>query len=244
MTYSVIAAEPGTGRIGAAIASRFLAVGSYCLYLDPGAGVVVTQGIANPVLGRQGLSRLAAAEAPADILQRLLADDPEAAHRQTHLLAPGGQPAARTGRACGAWAGDLAGDHVSFAGNLLAGAHVLEAMKAAWIEHAGVDLIERLLAALAAGEGAGGDRRGVQAAAILTYYREIYPEIDLRVDDSTTSPVDELKRLYRRHLAADVQAVRAAMPRATLAAGGPRYPGIGDLSVVHSSGPEKGSDKG
>ncbi len=237
MTYSVIAAEPGTGRIGAAIASRFLAVGSYCLYLDPLAGAVVSQGLANPLLGARGLAALAEGTAPAVILERLLAADPHAEQRQTHLLNAAGEHAARTGDACGSWAGSMAGERVSFAGNLLAGAHVLEAMQTSWQQGNGdCPLSERLLQALAAGEAAGGDRRGPQAAAIRVYCNEIYPELDLRVDDFDGSPVDELRRLYRRHQAADVQAFRETMPRGTTG-GEPLYPGIGDLSAVQSGNP-------
>lgn len=237
MTYSVIAAEPGTGRIGAAIASRFLAVGSYCLYLDPAAGVVVSQGLANPVFGARGLAALAEGTAPAAILERLLANDPHAEHRQTHLMNLAGEHAARTGDACGAWAGALAGDRVSFAGNLLAGAQVLQAMQESWEQGDGDrSMIDRLLQALAAGEAAGGDWRGMQAAAIRVYGDEIWPELDLRVDDFDGSPVDELRRLYRRHQAADVQAFRATMPRRTTG-DEPVYPALGDLSAVRSGNP-------
>lgn len=239
MTYSVIAAEPETGRIGAAIASRFLAVGSYCLYLDPEAGAVVTQGIGNPVLGARGLAALADGEPPAATLDRLLGEDPEAEQRQVHLMNLSGQQAARTGAACGAWAGASGGGCLSVAGNLLAGAVVLDAMRDAWQAEAGRGMAERLLDALAAGEAAGGDWRGGQAAAIRVYCGEIYPELDLRVDDFDGSPVNELRRLYRRHLAPDVQSVRSAMPRHTLAADGPVYPGIGDLSAVHSKDPAR-----
>lgn len=235
MTYSIIAAEPDTGRIGAAIASRFLAVGSYCLYLDT-AGIVVTQGLANPVLGVHGLAALADGEAPAAILDRLLAADPHAGQRQTHLMSRAGEHAVRTGEACGDWAGSVAGENLSLAGNLLAGAHVLDAMREAWEVGTGGTLGERLLQALAAGEAAGGDWRGMQAAAIQVYCNEIYPELDLRVDDSDGSPVDELRRLYRRHQAADVQAFRETLPRGTTD-DEPVYPGIGDLSAVQSRNP-------
>lgn len=236
MTYSVIAAEPGSGRIGAAIASRFLAVGSYCLYLDPLAGAVVSQGLANPVLGARGLAAVAGGEPPAAVLERLLSADPHRAHRQAHLMTPCGAHAAWTGDACDAWAGSTAGEDVSLAGNMLAGAQVLEAMRAAWEEGAGHPLIERLLATLAAGERAGGDWRGAQAAAVRVYCGEIYPEIDLRVDDFDGSPVGELRRLYARHRAADVQAFRETLPRGT---GGdePAYPGLGDLSALRSRNP-------
>lgn len=237
MTYSVIAAEPGTGRIGAAIASRFLAVGSYCLYLDPVAGAVVSQGLANPVLGARGLAALAEGKAPAVILERLLAEDPHAGQRQTHLMNAAGEYAVRTGSDCGDWAGSMGGERVSFAGNLLAGVHVLEAMQESWEQGDGDrSLIDRLLQALAAGEAAGGDWRGMQAAAIRVYCNEIWPELDLRVDDFDGSPVEELRRLYRRHQAADVQAFRQTMPRCTTG-DEPVYPALGDLSAVRSRDP-------
>ena len=235
MTYSVIAAEPATGRIGAAIASRFLAVGAYCLYLDPAAGAVVSQGLANPVLGMRGLSALAGGEAPGPLLDRLLAADPHAGQRQTHLMNPAGASAARTGDDCEAWAGSVTGECLSLAGNMLAGAHVLEAMGRAW-ETGDGGMIERLLDALAAGEAAGGDWRGTQAAAIRVYHGEAYPELDLRVDDCEASPVAELRRLCRRHRGADVQAFRATLPRGTLG-GEPEYPGLGDLSALRSKDP-------
>lgn len=239
MTYSLIAAEPETGRIGAVIASRFLAVGSYCLYLNPEAGAVVTQGMGNPVLGTRGLAALAEGESPSALLDRLLADDPRAHQRQTHVMRLDGQSAARTGDACGAWAGTLAGEHISLAGNLLAGAQVLEAMRVAWAAAAGEPMAERLLAALAAGEAAGGDWRGTQAAAIRIHCGEIYPELDLRVDDLAGSTAVELRRLHERHQAPDVQAMRAAMPRRTLDPEGPTYPAVGDLSAVTSADPEE-----
>lgn len=235
MTYSVIAAEPGTGRIGAAIASRFLAVGSYCLYLGP-AGAVVSQGVANPVLGTRGLAALADGGTPAPVLERLLAADPHARQRQTHLMNTAGAHAACTGGDCTDWAGSVAGECLSLAGNMLAGAHVLDAMREAWEAGAGRPMPERLLDALAAGEAAGGDWRGAQAAAVRVYRGEIYPELDLRVDDSGASPVDALHRLHRRHLAADVQAFRATMPRGTTG-DEPEYPGIGDLSAIRSRNP-------
>lgn len=237
MTYSIIAAEPDNGRIGAAIASRFLAVGSYCLYLDPLAGAVVTQSIANPVLAAQLLRGLADGRTPSVLLDQLLAEDPDADHRQTHLITPAGTIAVRTGSSCGEWAGHVTSIHASFAGNLLEGAEVLDAMRATWEERADTSMAERLIASLAAGERAGGDRRGMQAAAIRIHCGEIYPELDLRVDDCADSPVEELQRLYRRHLAADVQAVRAAMPRGTLDPAGPCYPGVDDLSAAYASDP-------
>lgn len=240
MTYSVIAVEPDSGRVGSAIASRFLAVGSYCLYLDPAAGAVVTQGIANPVLGVRGLAALTAGEPPGAILDRLLAADPGIDHRQIHLMDLAGRQASRTGAACGAWAGTLSGEHLSLAGNLLAGAPVLAAMRDAWAAAPDRAMAERLLDALAAGEAAGGDWRGVQAAAIQVYCGEIYPELDLRVDDCAGSAVNELQRLYRRSLAADVQSIRDVMPRRTLAADGPVYPTVGDLSAVRSKDPGDG----
>lgn len=235
MTYSVIAAEPATGRIGTAIASRFLAVGSYCVYAGP-TGAVVSQGLANPVLGVHGLAALADGGEPESVLARLLASDPHAEHRQVHLMDAAGAHAACTGNACTGWAGSVSGECVSLAGNMLAGEHVLDAMRTAWAASAERPMAERLLEMLGAGEGAGGDWRGQQAAAVQVFHGEIYPELDLRVDDCDGSPVDELRRLYRRHLAADVQAFRGTLPRGTTGPE-PEYPGIGDLAAVHSKNP-------
>lgn len=231
MTYSVLAAEPATGRIGAAIASRFLAVGAYCLYLDAGAGVV-TQGVANPLLGVHGCAAIRAGEDPQACLDRLLAGDPLAPHRQTLAIDGGGRGAVRTGPAVHPAAATIADGHAVFAGNLLTDARVIEAMQKAWAADDGGGLAERLLAALAAGERAGGDRRGRQAAAIRIQGCERYAELDLRIDDCERSPVDALRDLHSRHLGSDVQAMRASLPVGTRASDGPYYPTLPDLQEI------------
>ncbi|MEO8925442.1 MAG: DUF1028 domain-containing protein, partial [Caldimonas sp.] len=116
--------------------------------------------------------------------------------RQLHVLAARGAPAAHTGASCVDWCGHHVFDDFSVAGNMLAGPDVIEATARVFRERAGQPLAERLLAAMAAGETAGGDKRGKQAAALRLHGDEDYPELDIRVDDHV-EPLVELERLYR-----------------------------------------------
>ena len=115
--------------------------------------------------------------------------------RQVHAIGAAGAPAAHTGEACVDWCGHALHEHFSVAGNMLAGPQVLAATAEAFTRGAGRPLAERLLAALAAGEDAGGDKRGKQSAALRIQGDEDRPELDLRVDDHL-EPVRELQRLY------------------------------------------------
>ncbi|MCC6193474.1 MAG: DUF1028 domain-containing protein, partial [Burkholderiales bacterium] len=119
--------------------------------------------------------------------------------RQLHVLDAQGRSARHTGSACIDWCGELAGERWSLAGNMLAGPQVLAASAEAYERSAGLPFAERLLAALDAGDAAGGDKRGRQAAALLIYTTEAYPFLDLRVDDHE-EPFVELRRLYERSL--------------------------------------------
>lgn len=228
MTFSILAVEPDRRRIGLAIASRFLAVGSYCLYARGGVGAVVTQGLGNPVLGVRGLERLDRGEAPAAALDALLAEDAQADWRQTMIASIDGRIAARTGPHCGAWAGETTDGTVAVAGNLLSGPSVVERVLEAFRASPSSTLADRLMDALAAGQSEGGDWRGMQAAALQVWPDECYPEVDLRVDDHP-DPIAELRRLHRRHLSNDVQQVRATMPTNTNSM--PSYPPVGDISA-------------
>ena len=196
MTWSILARDTD-GRFGAAIASRFFAVGALCVHTQRGVGVLATQALMNPLYGPAGLMLLAQGHAPAAVLAALTATDAGHAQRQLHLLgaAATGPAAAFTGQACVDWCGHLQGEHFSVAGNMLTGAGVIEASAEAFVAAAGKPLAERLLAALAAGETAGGDKRGKQSAALRIQGDEDRPELDLRVDDHA-EPVQELQRLY------------------------------------------------
>jgi len=198
MTWSILARD-GQGRLGAAIASRFFAVGALCLHTRRGVGVLSTQALMNPLYGPQGMELLAAGRSPAQVVQALTSADAGRDQRQLHVLPAAGSPAAWTGPACVEWCGHHLGEDFSVAGNMLAGPQVLQATADAFLATRGRDLAERLLAALAAGEAVGGDKRGKQGAALRIQADEDYAQLDLRVDDHE-EPVRELQRLYRKSL--------------------------------------------
>ena len=162
MTWSILVRD-GQGRFGVAIASRFFAVGALCVHTQRGVGALATQALMNPLYGPAGLAALAGGQAPADVVARLTAADAGRDHRQLHLLPVSGPAAAHTGSACIDWCGHHQGngpadrEAFSVAGNMLAGPQVVAATADAWLASAGQPLAERLLAALAAGEAAGGD---------------------------------------------------------------------------------------
>ena len=198
MTWSILARDEA-GRFGVAIASRFFAVGALCVHIRRGVGALSTQALMNPLYGPDGLALLASGRSPRQVIEALTAADAGREQRQLHVLAAQGEPAAWTGKACVDWCGDTAGADFSVAGNMLAGPQVVAATAQAFIASAGQDLAERLLAAMQAGQAAGGDKRGKQAAALRIHADEDYPQLDLRVDDHE-EPLQELDRLYRKSL--------------------------------------------
>lgn len=198
MTWSIVARD-ATGALGIAIASRFFAVGVLCPHVRSRVGAIATQALVNPTYGPRGLDLLAAGAAPADVVAELTTADAGAGHRQVHVMDATGRSAAFTGDACIEWCGHTAGEGFSVAGNMLVGRAVIEASARAYVEAARLPFAERLLAALDAGDAAGGDKRGRQAAALLVHTTEDYPALSLRVDDST-QPFDELRRLYVKSL--------------------------------------------
>jgi uncharacterized Ntn-hydrolase superfamily protein len=194
MTWSILARD-ADGRFGVAIASRFLAVGALCVHTRRAVGALSTQALLNPLYGPAGLDALAEGLAPDAVVARLLEPDAGREQRQLHLLPAAGAGAAHTGSECVAWCGHRLFDDFSVAGNMLAGQEVLDATAAAFVASAGRPLAERLLDAMAAGEAAGGDKRGKQAAALRIQAGEDYPSLDLRVDDHA-EPLVELRRLH------------------------------------------------
>ncbi len=198
MTWSIIARDT-SGAFGIAIASRFFAVGVLCPHIRSGVGAVATQALVNPLYGRAALDALAGGLPPLRVIERVIAGDEGRAHRQLHLIDADGKGAAHTGSACVEWCGHTAGDGFSVAGNMLAGPQALEATVHAYRSNAALPFPERLIAALAAGDAAGGDKRGKQAAALLIHTTEDYPALDIRVDDHA-EPIGELQRLYARSL--------------------------------------------
>lgn len=194
MTWSITAHDPATGAFAVAIATCAFAVGASCPYVRAGVGAVSTQSITNRYLGPAVLDAMARGLPPADAIESALAGDAGRGVRQVHAVDRHGRAAAHTGANCVEWCGDEGGPHVSVAGNMLAGPAVVAETLARFAAGAALPLPERLLAAMEAGEAAGGDRRGRQSAALVLTTTEDFPDIDLRVDDHA-APLAELRRL-------------------------------------------------
>jgi uncharacterized Ntn-hydrolase superfamily protein len=194
MTWSIIARESSTGRFGIAVATRFFAVGARVPHIAAGFGAAATQALVNPYYGIDGLTLLRAGKSPREAIDLLKAGDSGHASRQVHVMDAGGRIAAYTGPECVDWCGHVEGDGFSIAGNMLAGAQVLDDTAAAFMANAKLPFAQRLIAAMRAGEAAGGDKRGKQSAALLIHGSEEWSELDLRVDDHA-DPLGELERL-------------------------------------------------
>ena len=202
-TFSIVAFDPANGDLGVAVASRVLAVGAVVPWAEAGVGAVATQAWANVAFGPDGLAALRSGKSAAEALNALVDGDKSRERRQAAIIDAKGRTATFTGAKCFAWAGDKTGKHWAVQGNILAGPGVLDTMGKAF-EAAGGELPERLLAALAAGDEAGGDKRGKQSAALLVvrkkggYLGGNDRYVDLRVDDHT-DPIPELARLLKLH---------------------------------------------
>ena len=198
MTWSILARDE-SGYFGMAIASRFFAVGALCVHSRRGVGALSSQALLNPLYGPAGLDLLAQHCSPEQTIEQLIQHDQGRDQRQLHILPFKGLPAAHTGATCVDWCGHLLEDGLSVAGNMLAGPKVIEHTAQAFKDTAGKPMGERLLAALDAGQAAGGDKRGKQAAALKIHRDEDYLQLDLRVDDHE-EPFIELRRLYNKSL--------------------------------------------
>jgi uncharacterized Ntn-hydrolase superfamily protein len=194
MTWSIIARDTLTGQFGIAVATRFFAVGARVPHIAAGIGGIATQALVNPYYGIDGLKLLREGRPPRDIVATLTAADDGRASRQLHILDAAGRVASYTGNDCVDWCGHIEGNGFSIAGNMLAGARVLDDTAAAYIANQKLPFAQRLIAAMHAGEAAGGDKRGKQSAAILIYDQDEWSALDLRVDDHA-DPLSELERL-------------------------------------------------
>ncbi|HEY8289644.1 MAG TPA: DUF1028 domain-containing protein, partial [Acetobacteraceae bacterium] len=174
MTWSILARDTATGEIGAAVATRFFAVGALALHVEGRVGALATQALINPMYAVLGMPRLRAGEAPEAIITELLGGDAGRDHRQIHILDAGGRIGAYTGPECVGWCGSVRAADVSVAGNMLAGADVVAHTLTAFQAATG-SMADRLLTALEAGEAAGGDKRGKQAAALKVCSADPYP---------------------------------------------------------------------
>jgi uncharacterized Ntn-hydrolase superfamily protein len=205
VTFSVLLHDPVTGETGAAVASKFLAVGALVLHARADSGAVATQALVNVSFGPDGLGLLRDGLSADDVVARLVAGDPSPDRRQLAVLGLDGRAAAYTGAGCMVTAQHSTGAGFAAAGNVLAGPEVVDALAAVLGAHAaGTPVARTVLAALRAGEAAGGDRRGRQSAAVLVvrtgggYGGSTDRVVDLRVDDHE-DPVRELGRLLDLH---------------------------------------------
>jgi uncharacterized Ntn-hydrolase superfamily protein len=200
LTFSILAADLEAGDWGVALASKFPAVGVVVPWARAGIGAVATQSWANTTYGWRGLDLMAGGLSAEEALDRLLAEDEGRDQRQAGLIDAQGRPATFTGSACMSWAGGRTGDGFACQGNILVGEEVVAAA-AETFESTEGELVDRLVAALLAGDRAGGDRRGRQSAALLVVrakggyegYTDRY--VDLRVDDHPQAPT-ELARVF------------------------------------------------
>ena len=194
MTWSIIARDTATGQIGIAVATRFFAVGARVPHIAAGLGGIATQALVNPYYGIDGIRMLREGRSPQEIVSALIEPDEGRESRQLHILDAAGRIDAFTGKDCVDWCGHLAGEGFSIAGNMLAGADVLEETAKTYVAGESLPFARRLIAAMRAGEAAGGDKRGKQSAALLIHEREEWSALDLRVDDHD-DPLAELERL-------------------------------------------------
>ena len=194
MTWSIVARDPATGAFGVAVSTRFFAVGALCPHADGGVGALATQALINPTYGPRGLRMLRDGISAAKVVDALLDADPGRAARQLHVQDARGGIAVYTGEGCVPWCGHAVHDGFSVAGNMLAGPGVIAETARAYAAGPELPLARRLVAALKAGEAAGGDKRGRQSAALRIHTTEEYPALDLRVDDHA-DPLAELERL-------------------------------------------------
>jgi len=195
MTFSIVAHCPRTGMLGVAVATAVPAVGSTCPYVKSGLGAVSTQSWVNPHLALETLSGLAAGVSADGALEAAIAQDAGSALRQIGVVDAQGRSAAWSGRECTPWFGQIVEAHFAVQGNMLVGEATLLAMAAAFRDSVALDLDERLLRALEAGDAAGGDRRGKQSASLKVHHLQPFPMLDLRVDEHP-DPVTELRRVH------------------------------------------------
>jgi len=199
-TFSIVAHDRDSGAWGIAVQSKFIAVGSVVPFAAAGVGAIATQALAKVTYGSDGLARLRRGVSAEEALRTLTAADPERDHAQVGVVDAKGRAAAFTGAKCLDWAGHEVGDGFTCQGNILFGPDVVRAMARSYETTPG-DIIDRLLAALAAGQREGGDRRGMQSAALFVVragagYGGSDRWVDVRVDDHP-SPIEELVRVFR-----------------------------------------------
>jgi len=205
-TFSILGHDPETGELGAAVQSRVFSVGNGVLWAEANVGVIATQAVVDVSYGPQGLEFLRQGLSPTEVVKAILANDPNPLPevwaiegRQFSVMDVHGNVATHTGPSASEWAGHRTGRHFSAQGNILAGPSVVDAMADAFQETRG-HLSIRLMAALEAGQTAGGDRRGMQSAAMIIVQEDggvwLNNNVVLRLQvDDSENPIAELRRL-------------------------------------------------
>ncbi len=199
-TFSIVARDASNGDLGIIVQSKFPCVGSVVPWAEAEVGAIATQAWANVSYGPRGLVLLRKGKSAKETLSILIESDEGSQHRQLGIVDAKGEVAVHTGRECIDWAGHVTGDGYTCQGNILAGESVVADMAEAYEKTDG-DLIDRLFAALKAGQAAGGDKRGMQSAALFVVRKEGGYEggndryVDVRVDDHP-SPIEELERIF------------------------------------------------
>jgi uncharacterized Ntn-hydrolase superfamily protein len=199
-TFSIVVHDRDTASWGVAVQSRFISVGSVVPWAQAGIGAIATQAAANVDYGIVGLQLLREGVPAEEAVRRLTGDDPGRETRQLGLVDRNGGAAAFTGKKCMEWAGHEVGDGFACQGNILFGPAVVRAMARAYETTRG-DVLDRMLSALSAGQREGGDRRGMESAALYVVRRGAgygggERWVDLRVDNHP-SPIEELKRVFK-----------------------------------------------
>ena len=173
MTWSILARDEKTGRLGIAVTTCAFAVGARVPYGCGRIGLVATQSFVNPLIGIDGLRLLQEGRSAQDALDFVVRADPGADLRQAHVMDRDGNTAAFTGDACVPWAGSVKGKQISVAGNMLANENVIADTLASYLKNSHLDFDDRLLTALEAGQQAGGDKRGKQSAALRIWDEDV-----------------------------------------------------------------------
>ncbi len=194
-TFSISARCSKTGQLGVAVSTAVPGVGGICPFIKTKVGSISTQSWVNPYLGIDGLNLLEEGKDAKKTLDILINGDPDREVRQIGIVDANGLSATWTGKDCVDWAGHLNAENVSIQGNMLVGEETINAMYDSFKNTENLDLKERLMLCLEAGQNAGGDKRGKQSAAIKVFDKEEYPYLDLRVDEHH-SPVSELRRVF------------------------------------------------
>jgi uncharacterized Ntn-hydrolase superfamily protein len=200
MTFSIVAFDPESGDLGVAVQSKFPNVGSVIPFAKAGVGAIATQSFSNTDYATQGFALLRNGASPEQAIDILTGNDPDRDYRQVGIVDGQGRAVSFTGGACFDWAGSIIGENFAVQGNTIVGQPVVAAMAQTFQEHPG-ELVDRLLAALAAGQDAGGDRRGQQSAALLVvrkgggYGVNNDRYVDISIPDHAT-PIAELQRVF------------------------------------------------